>query len=275
MWGKHGTTNQPAGSLLVRPARPRPPGSSIWSLETEVRAQQLTSAPHPPPFCPNLSGHEWCWIISTNTSSSRFCCSRGGLCRQSTDRPGWGPRRRGRRDAKRGRGGSGQQVLTGWGKPTRVLASPPRAVPLRLRAPRFPPGGGPQARPPVPRSGVPLPTHRPRPPRLGARAHDREQLEQLSLPKGRRLQTGQTIRGLQPGVRGVRRGAGAQGAEGGRWLGGTKDERNPLPTLRLEGLGTGGINRGAAAFPGCWLKTVLWLFRAPPPGLPWSRSGLL
>lgn len=140
---------------------------------------------------------------------------------------------------KGGRGGLGQQVLT-RGEESPAPGSWPPGCGRSLRDSRAPwlPSAGPRAEQPALMVRFsPPPAHRPRQPQLRAPALDPEQLEQLALPKGWRLPTGQTISGRRPGVRAVRRGAGAR-APGRRRLGGpTAEGGSSAPRPAPGGLG--------------------------------------
>lgn len=132
--------NKPAGSLLVHPTRPHPPGWYLRSLDTEVTAQRLTSPPphtHPPPFYPNFSrganGAES--LVLTVAVPGSAAPARASVPR-AVPVPGGGQDLGAVGAVKGGRGGSGQQVLT------RVRKAQPRSSP--------PAAGGPSAAPPLP-----------------------------------------------------------------------------------------------------------------------------
>lgn len=159
----------------------------------------------------------------------------------------------------------GQQVLTRGEESPAPGSSPPGCGrSLRVsRAPWLPSAAALAEQPALMVRFSPPPAHRPRQPQLRAPALDPEQLEQLALPKGWRLPTGQTISGRRPGVRAVRGGAGAR-APGRRGL---EDPRPkgapPRPAPRPEGLGAGGANRGRGRFSRQGSGDGPRLFRSP------------
>lgn len=100
--------------------------SGTWKRRRKPSNWSRPPPPTPlPRFCPDLSGHEWCWIISTNSNSSPCRCSRRGQWSQATDRPGGGPHLAGVGTGKGDRGGLGQQVLTRGEESPAPGSSPP------------------------------------------------------------------------------------------------------------------------------------------------------
>lgn len=258
MWGK---------GRNYRTSRREPPGSphptspaGVVHLEPrsagESPATDLAFPPPTPRFCPDLSGHEWCWIISTNSSSSRAAAPAESVI--PSVRGGGPPRGRGH--GKGGRGGDwGGRYSPGARKPPAGLACGAAGGPCAIPAAPWLPSAGPRAEQPALMVRFsPPPAHRPRQPRSsGRRRWSPEQLEQLALPKGWRLPTGQTISGRRPGVRAVRRGAG-RGRRAWRRLGGPTAEGGSSAPPRARGAwGPEGPTGGQAAFPGRAVGTVL------------------
>lgn len=164
-----------------------------------------------------------------------------------------------------GREGWRQKVLTGWRK------AQPRSSPLRCgrslggsRAPPLAGGGCPllgsfAGGPVIPRPPTARGSHG-----SGLLRSTGSRWNSCSCPRGWRLPTGQTISPPRLGVRIVLRGAGAEGAEGPRMLGATKNKGKARRLQRGGGLGTGGTTGRAAASLRGLLKTAFELFLAPP-----------
>lgn len=154
----------------------------------------------------------------------------------------------------------------------------PRSSPPRLR--RFL-CGSPRAEPLGPAASAegpvrPPPAHRPSSHLSGLQRSTRSSWSSCRRRRGWWLPTGQTIRGLRPGVRDVRGGVGPEGAEGRRRLEGTKAAGDPVlsPRPAPGELGSRKEQEG---------KYLSWLFPEdrplafprPPPALPWIGSWLL
>lgn len=231
--GKGQNTAQASRELSGSPHPTLPAQWHLWSRETEVRAQQLTPSPCPPPFCPNLSrGTNAAESLALTVRAPGSAAPTGASVPRAVTVPGGGPRPR---------GGVGQwkgvwedrssRYSPGWGKPSPGPRL--RAAGGRSAAPPRP--GSPRAVAPGPRSqswwsAAPL-----RGPATlsshgsGLGRSTRSSWSSCRCRRGWRLPTGQTISGLRPGVRDVRRGADAEGAQARRRLEETKAEGIPPP----------------------------------------------